>query len=302
VNRIFVADVTAIRNYVLKLGIGGVEVMRRVSVLTVLVIIVFSSNVFADWFGPGGPNSAVGKVNFDMGVVDHNTTASGIATFVSGGASKSWGPFLVAPYNFELSHYRDNMNNGDNFLGNDIDNKVDGPRRGFCMSLQNTAGDFDDGEVWNIDVKMGVTGVYIEKLYGQYLSPISNGGGDGNAAAPSNDYAYALGLAIWEVLYEKSSPFDVGTGDFQVTGGSVVSSGHTTAITMANKWLANVGNDSTRSAGVYGIYDTTDPFQQPMALVFSTDLSTPTPAGIVQLCGLGMMVGVAGWWRRRRSG
>jgi len=79
---------------------------------------------------------------------------------------------------------------------------------GYCVDIFQTAGDTYVSQVNPLDTSRGYLAAY---LYDTYAGAVS-----------SNQDAAALGVSIWEVMFETGTDFDVTTGDLWITDNSGV--------------------------------------------------------------------------------
>lgn len=115
----------------------------------------------------------------------------------------------------------------------------------------------------------------LERLASQHLASI-------NTVAESG----AFQLAVWEIVYENSGVYNLGTGNFQVASASGG------ALATANSWLAALGNGvPTLALSVWA-----SSISQDLA-VFSAPIPEPEIYAML-LAGLGLMGFVA---KRRRE-
>jgi hypothetical protein len=115
----------------------------------------------------------------------------------------------------------------------------------------------------------------LERLASQHLASI-------NTVAESG----AFQLAVWEIVYENSGVYNLGTGNFQVASASGG------ALATANSWLAALGNGvPTLALSVWASSTSQD------LAVFSAPIPEPEIYAML-LAGLGLMGFVA---KRRRE-
>jgi hypothetical protein len=116
----------------------------------------------------------------------------------------------------------------------------------------------------------------LERLASQHLASI-------DTVAESG----AFQLAVWEIVYENSGTYDLGTGNFRVASASGG------AISTANSWLAGLGSGArTMTLGIWASSSSQD------LAVFAAPIPEPEIYAMM-LAGLGLL-GFAGKRNKRR--
>lgn len=101
----------------------------------------------------------------------------------------------------------------------------------------------------------------------------------------------AFQLALWEIVYESGSSYNLGSGTFQASGGTF---GFGTNYTDANNMLGNLGS-------LGSVYTQVDIYQSATKQDFTTISTVPEPeAYALALAALGVLVGARKM--KRRSG
>jgi hypothetical protein len=96
----------------------------------------------------------------------------------------------------------------------------------------------------------------------------------------------AFQLAVWELAYEKSGTYNLGSGNFQVASAS------DGARALANTWLANLGNSApTMTLSVWASANSQD------LAVFSPSPIPEPEIYVMMAVGLGLM----GFARRQKQ-
>lgn len=118
----------------------------------------------------------------------------------------------------------------------------------------------------------------LERLASQHLTSI-------DTVAESG----AFQLAVWEILYENSGTYDLGTGNFQVASASGG------AISAANSWLAGLGSGArTMTLSIWASSTSQD------LAVFAAPIPEPEIYATM-LAGLGLLGFVGNRNKRRRQ-
>lgn len=101
----------------------------------------------------------------------------------------------------------------------------------------------------------------------------------GSANNEANSTAFQL--ALWEIVYESGSSYDLGTGTFTASGGTATAGIYNTA----NNWLANLGS-------LGSVYKQVDVYQSGSFQDFTTVSTVPEPeAYALALASLGVLIG-----------
>lgn len=101
----------------------------------------------------------------------------------------------------------------------------------------------------------------------------------------------AFQIAIWEIAYETSGTYDLGTGAAKFSGGTASSSG---ALSLASTWLGNLASTTNNSYTVWALDSIGKPGHQDQ--VFAAPI--PEPSTYAMLAG-GLLC--IGFFARRRS-
>jgi len=102
----------------------------------------------------------------------------------------------------------------------------------------------------------------------------------------------AFQIATWEIMFEGSGAYNLGSGSFAATGGTANSA----ALTLAQSWLTGLSDSGVAYTGSYNIQYITSASYQDL-VIFTAAVPEPETYGMV-LLGLGLVGFMA---RRRKS-
>ena len=138
--------------------------------------------------------------------------------------------------------------------------------RSFCVDIDHYAG---TSEVVERDIDWLPNGALVAFLYETYAGTLQNG-----------TEAAALGVAIWEMVYEDEEPtFDVTSGYFSITGNEAVAA-------AANGLLATLP-DSYSPETILKILDSPD--KQDMVIGTGVEVPEPATLSLVSLAALPLL-------------
>ncbi|MCW5766370.1 MAG: hypothetical protein KIT68_10395 [Phycisphaeraceae bacterium] len=149
----------------------------------------------------------------------------------------------------------------------------------FCIELQQNV---SNGGNYTYDV----TAVALAPVPASPFAPMGAARADALArlwnayytnSGIDNTNAAAFQLCVWEIVFNDTMSFDLGTGQFQATGNA-------TTIALANAWLVTAMDSNAPMASIYALTSETN-----------QDMLVPTP-GAAALAGLGTLAAM----RRKR--